>query len=286
MAIASLPDMSNPNRLQSAAVAPLLLGLGCGASQSVSPASAAPVITSRDLVYDAGGRRYEGHVSYPEGRDDLTPVLVFHDWHGIGRFTGDVTRRLAEAGCLAFAVDMYGRGVRPQQPAEAEARARELIADRAEMRARLLAGYRELAKLPHVDLRQVYGLGYSFGGIVAIEATQMDLPISRTVTLWGVLGAPGTALAAGTRSGFLVLHAGKDPFTPSAAVDAFEAMARAAGVSVRVVRYDRAYHAFGHPYVGDMSAQGIRYDPQIAGQAWRETLAYLDCGGERRNVHR
>ena len=49
-------------------------------------------------------------------------------------------RKLAEMGYVAFAADIYGKGVRPKTPQEAAAQAGIYKKDRALMRARTAAG--------------------------------------------------------------------------------------------------------------------------------------------------
>ena len=50
-------------------------------------------------------------------------MLVVHEWTGLGDYAKMRARKLAEMGYMAFATDIYGKGVRPATPQEAAAQA-------------------------------------------------------------------------------------------------------------------------------------------------------------------
>ena len=80
----------------------------------------APPIETKPLTYEIGGHTYEGSVSRPASLTGPAPgILVAHDWTGYGPFTRARAEDLARLGYIAFALDMYGKGVHAASPAEA-----------------------------------------------------------------------------------------------------------------------------------------------------------------------
>jgi len=250
------------------------MSLGLAAANLISSAASAAIVSS-DFLYEANGKTYEGYVSYPEGKTGLTPVLLHHDWHGVGPLTKDIAQRFAKAGYFAFAVDLFGQGVRPESSEDAAKNAATYLTNRELMRQRLIEAYAQLEKFKQVDAREVFSLGYSFGGPVAIELSQLDLPVTKTAILWGALNAPQIELGPDTKSSFLLLQGLKDPFAQPQDMAALEQKFVAHGIRHKIVTYENGYHAFGHTYVGDLSAYGIKYDEQIAEDAWSQVFEFF-----------
>ena len=63
-------------------------------------------------------------------------MLVVHEWTGLGEYARARANKLAAMGYVAFAIDIYGKGIRPKTPQEAAAQAGIYKRDRAQMRAR------------------------------------------------------------------------------------------------------------------------------------------------------
>ena len=83
----------------------------------------------------------EGYLAWDGAiQGQRSDVLVVHEWTGLGEYAKARTRRLAEMGYVAFAIDMYGKGIRPKTPQEAAAQAGIYKRDRALVRARTQAG--------------------------------------------------------------------------------------------------------------------------------------------------
>src|SRR5438067_1286256 len=74
-----------------------------------------PTVKTQPVDYSAGGVTLEGFVAYDSAKKSPQPgVLIIHDWMGPGKFANDKAQELANLGYVAFAVDVYGKGVRPK----------------------------------------------------------------------------------------------------------------------------------------------------------------------------
>jgi hypothetical protein len=73
------------------------------------PAAANSALKERDINYESGGVVLRGSLAYDEALPGRRPgLLVVHEWSGLNEHARHSARRLAEAGYVALALDMYG----------------------------------------------------------------------------------------------------------------------------------------------------------------------------------
>src|SRR5437667_222013 len=86
------------------------------------PAPNAARIQTREVEYREGGTVLKGFVAWDDAVAGKRPgVLVVHEWWGLNDHARNQARRLAEAGYVGFALDMYGAGKVTTHPQEAQA---------------------------------------------------------------------------------------------------------------------------------------------------------------------
>ena len=64
---------------------------------------------SEELNYKIDEQIYKSFVAYPES-SDAPLILIVHTWAGRDKFVEEKAKKLASAGYVAMAVDMYGDG--------------------------------------------------------------------------------------------------------------------------------------------------------------------------------
>ena len=85
----------------------------------------------------------EGHLAFDDSIAGRRPgVLIVHQWKGLGAYEKKRAEMLAKLGYTVFAVDIYGKGVRPDNPQDAGAMAGKYKSDRALLRARVGGDWR------------------------------------------------------------------------------------------------------------------------------------------------
>ncbi|HEX7400622.1 MAG TPA: dienelactone hydrolase family protein, partial [candidate division Zixibacteria bacterium] len=93
------------------------------------------------VEYKHGDVVLEGYLVYEDSIKESRPgILVVHDWMGLGPYAQRRADQLVELGYVAFAIDMYGKGIRPKNSDEAAAQAAIYRQDRPLMRSRAQAG--------------------------------------------------------------------------------------------------------------------------------------------------
>ena len=112
-------------------------------------------VQHKTVEYKAGDTVCEGYLAFDDAaQGDRPGVLVVHDWMGVSDHTRSVCDDLAKLGYVAFAADIYGKGVRPADAKAAGGLAGKYKSDRALLRARAAAGFEQLKAAPHVQAGQ------------------------------------------------------------------------------------------------------------------------------------
>src|SRR6266516_1361275 len=96
-------------------------------------------------------------------------------------------RRIAEAGYVGFALDMYGNGKVATHPQEAQAFVAEVTKDPAVVAARFNAALAQLKQDPHVDTTRIAAIGYCFGGGVVLGMARAGADLKAVGTFHGSL---------------------------------------------------------------------------------------------------
>ncbi|HMJ66190.1 MAG TPA: dienelactone hydrolase family protein, partial [Candidatus Binatia bacterium] len=121
-------------------------------------------IVFKPVEYKQGQAVLEGLSVYDDTVKGKRPaVLVVHQWKGLGDYEKKRAEMLAQLGYNVFAVDIYGKGIRPANPQDAAAEAAKYKENRSLLRARVNAGLEVLKKHELTDARRIGAMGYCFG---------------------------------------------------------------------------------------------------------------------------
>jgi dienelactone hydrolase len=227
-------------------------------------------VKTETVEYKQGDTICEGYLAYDDESKDKRPgVLVVHEWTGLNDYSKKRARQLAEMGYVAFAADIYGKGVRASNPTDAAKLAAKYKEDRKLMRARAQAGLDVLKKQPSVDPSRVAAIGYCFGGTTVLELARSGAELSGVVSFHGGLAAPTPEDAKAIKGKVLALHGADDPFVPAKEVAAFEEEMRKGGVDWQLVKYGGAVHSFTNPSAGDDPSKGAAYNASADRRSWQ-----------------
>src|SRR5262249_21778982 len=188
---------------------------------------------------------------------------------------GAGARRLAEAGYVGFALDMYGKGKLATTPKDAEAMMNEVLKDPTVVSARFAAAMAQLKQDPHVDPARISAIGYCFGGGVVLRAARAGADLDAVATFHGSLGTRTPAGPRAIQPRILVLTGDADPLVPPAQVDAFKQEMTAAGARFEVITYPGAKHAFTNPDADRYGVPALGYQAEADRQSWTAMLAFL-----------
>jgi dienelactone hydrolase len=158
-------------------------------------------IKTATVLYKDGGTELEGYVAYDDVKQGLRPgVLVIHDWTGVQDYAMSRARQLAELGYVAFAADIYGKGVRPTDPKDCAAEAGKYKGNLPLLRKRVQLGLEQLKLQPQTDPKKLAAIGYCFGGTTVLELARSGADIAGVVSFHGGLGTTMPAQAGGVKA--------------------------------------------------------------------------------------
>lgn len=227
-------------------------------------------IQTQAVEYKDGDAVLEGYLAYDDTSTEKRPgVLIVHDWMGVQAFAKKKAEELAGLGYVAFAGDIYGKGIRPANPQEAGLQAGIYKKDRALARSRAQAALKVLENNPLADTSRIAAMGYCFGGMVTLELARSGAELEGVISFHGSLDTPKPEDAQKIKGKVLVLHGADDPFVPPKDVAAFEKEMRDAKADWQLVSYGGAVHAFTNPEAGNDPSKGAAYNEIADRRSWR-----------------
>jgi dienelactone hydrolase len=222
-----------------------------------------------------GDTTLEGLVAWDDSYAGARPgVLVSHTWGGRSDFEDGKARDLAGLGYTAFALDLYGKGVRGSSPEENSALMQPLLDDRQKLQDRLLVSLNAMRALDEVDPARVAAVGFCFGGLCVIDIARTGEDIAGVVSFHGLFGAPGNTSGNRVSAKILILHGWDDPMaTPDQAVS-LAAELSAMGADWQLHGYGNTVHAFSNPNANDPT-RGTVYDATADARSWAAMRNFL-----------
>jgi len=235
---------------------------------AVSPVFAKVVTQTVD--YKDGNQVLEGYLAYDDSIQGKRPgILVVHEWNGLGHYAQFRARQMARLGYVAFAADIYGKGVSATTPDDALKLATPFYKDRALLRARAAAALDVLTGQPQTDTAKIAAIGYCFGGTTALELARSGAALAGVVSFHGGLATPNPLDAKNIKGRILVLTGGDDAFIGPDERKAFEDEMRSAGVNWEMDIYGGAMHAFTNPAADSHHMKNIAYNEQADHRSWQ-----------------
>jgi hypothetical protein len=111
--------------------------------------AAAAEVQTREIEYKEGEAVLQGLIAWDDALKGLRPgVLVVHEWWGHNEHARYQAKRLAEAGYVGFALDMFGKGKVTTHPKDAQGFMSEVQKDPAVIPARFHAALELLKQDP------------------------------------------------------------------------------------------------------------------------------------------
>jgi dienelactone hydrolase len=237
-------------------------------------AVASAEVKTKEVDYAQGETQLQGYLAWDDALPGKRPgVLVVHEWWGHNAHARRQAERLARAGYVAFALDMFGKGKVATHPEEAQAFTAEVTKDPAVMAARFAAARAQLEQDPHVDRRRIAAIGYCFGGAVVLGRALAGDDLLAVATFHGALGQAHPTGRGTIKARLLVMTGADDPMAPADQVATFEREMKAAGARFRVVRYPGAQHSFTNPDAEKSGMKGLAYNPEADRKSWAAMLA-------------
>jgi len=243
-------------------------------------------ITTRDVTIAIPDGELAAHLALPPPGSG-PGMLLLHEIYGVNVYVRDAAARLAEAGYVVLAPDLFWRtqpGLELPHTDEGTATGMQ-AAQQLDVPAAVgdaIAAMALLRSMPEVTGERVGAIGLCLGGTLAYQVAVHGTP-DVAVVYYGS-GIPGALDAAGAITCPTVMHwGGADPFIPREQVDAVAAMA-ADHPCIACHVHEGAGHAF------DNHRSERFHVPAARAAAWELTAQFLarelPAGGKRLTVRR
>ena len=215
--------------------------------------------------YSVAGKQYEGY--YLSAGENTPLVVIVHDWDGLTEYEIIRATMLHEQGYSVFAVDLYGKGIRPDKTADKRAMTQTLYQDRDKMRKLMNASVSHAITLGGNSKNAII-LGYCFGGAVALEMARSGIPMKSFVSFHGGLNTPDGQNYNNTIGEVVVFHGTADKAVSMNDFSSLAEQLESAGIEHEMSTYSGAPHAFS--VIGSS-----KYHEQADKKSWQRFKEHL-----------
>jgi carboxymethylenebutenolidase len=218
--------------------------------------------------FQVDGRTISAYLAVPE-HGSGPGVLVLHAWWGLTEPFRQVCDRLAQAGFVALAPDLY-HGKTTASVEEAQALVEALDQDSEQARDDIAGAVQVLRQHVATNLAGGRGklalVGFSMGGAYALD---MSVTLAEEIAAVVIFYATYTGLDYSRASAAYLCHfAEDDPFEPPESVAEMEKEFQAAGRQAIVYTYPGTRHWF-------FEENRPEYNSEAARLAWERTIEFL-----------
>jgi dienelactone hydrolase len=230
------------------------------------------------MIYKDSGIELEGYWQPSACKSDtpVPTVLIVHQWMGVTDNEKMRAGLLAKECYNAFALDMYGKGIRPANTDEAGKLATLYKNDPVLARKRLTAALDFVKQQPKVDAKKIAIIGYCFGGTMALELARSGAGIKGAVSFHGALLTKAPVTKPGViRAAIQIHHGAEDPLVPQEEIHGFMQEMKTADADWELTQYAHAVHAFTQKEAGNDPSKGFAYNAKADTRSWTATLDFL-----------
>lgn len=222
-------------------------------------------VAAQSLDYQVGGETYQGY--FVSSANDAPLVLLVHDWDGLTLYEKHRADMLKELGYAVFAVDLFGKGIRPTEVKDKQQHTGELYKDRQKMRQLMQAALTEAGN-QGANTNKTVVLGYCFGGSVALEMARSGTVMQGFVSFHGGLNTPAGQDYSQTDGEVLVFHGTADQMIKMTEFADLADQLEQHQVTHEMISYGGADHAF-------TVFDGERYDAVADSRSWQRFIDFL-----------
>lgn len=263
----------------------IALALAGGYAVAAFSAEAEPIHTDdKGLVagmveIPAADRKIPGYLARPAAKGRHPVILVNSEIFGVHEWVKDVCRRLAKAGYVALAPDLFVRAGDPSKLTDIKA-VMDIVkaTPEAQVTADTAASIRFLKSQPFADAARMGVTGFCWGGGATWVDCERFADFKAGVAWYGPLKAgpyprtPPLDLVKDLKCPVLGLYGGQDKGIPAADIEAMRAALKAANKPGEIIVYPEAQHGFLADYRPS-------YDPQASADGWKRMLAFFAAHG-------
>ncbi len=237
-------------------------------------------LVTATVEIDAGDRKIPGYLARPAAKGKHPVIFVNSEVFGVHEWVKDICRRLAKAGYVALAPDLFVRAGDPSKTSDMTVVMNIVKATPGDqVTSDTAASLKFLAVQPFTDMKRLGVTGFCWGGGATWLCCERFPEFRAGVAWYGPLKAgpyprtPPLDLAKDLKAPVLGLYGGQDKGIPAADIEAMRTALKAAGkTGSEIIVYPDAQHGF----LADYRPQ---YNADAAKDGWAKMLAFFKAHG-------
>jgi len=263
----------------------IALALAGGYAVAAFSAEADPIHTDEKGLVTAtveiqtSDRKIPAYLARPAAKGKHPVVFVNSEVFGVHEWVKDICRRLAKAGYVALAPDLFVRTGDPSKTTDMK-----VVMDivKAQPEPQVLgdttASLKWLAAQPFADMKRLGVTGFCWGGGATWRCCETFPEFKAGVAWYGPLKAgpypriPPLDGVKDLKCPVLGLYGGQDKGIPQPDIEAMRAAIKANGKQAEIVVYPDAQHGFLADYRPS-------YNAEASADAWKKMLAFFKAHG-------
>lgn len=218
------------------------------------------------ITYKVDGKSYEAYYTSPFPTAPL--VFLVHDWDGLDKYEIQRAKMLYDMGYATFAIDMFGKGVKPKTVPEKKALTGGLYKNRDLMR-KIQYSALETAKTVGANVNNAVGIGYCFGGTTLLEFARSGAMLKAFIPFHGGLKTPEGQSVSTIKGEVVVFHGTADKSISMNDFATFAKEMEESKIAHEMHTYSGAPHAFTNFY-------SKRYHKVADERSWKRLSEYLN----------
>ena len=263
----------------------IALALAGGYAVAAFSADAEPITTdSEGLITETveiqtADRKIPGYLARPSAKGKHPVVFVNSEVFGVHEWVKDVCRRLAKAGYVALAPDLFVRAGDPSKTTDFKVVMDIVKATPGDqVTSDTAASLKFLAAQPYADMKKMGVTGFCWGGGATWRDCETFPEFKAGVAWYGPLKAgpyprvPPLDGVKDLKCPVLGLYGGLDKGISAKDVEDMRAALKAAGRNDEIIVYPNADHGFLADYRSS-------YNAEAAKDGWAKMLAFFKANG-------
>lgn len=233
---------------------------------AVAAAPGAAPVKTEQVSFPSGAETVTGYLAAPDSTGKHPALLVLHEDWGLTDWVKEQTRKLAEQGYVALALDFY-HGRVAHDPSLAYDLMIAVPPDRAveEMEAAI----HFLIPRPDVEKEKIGVIGWGAGGKWALLLAVNDPFLTACVSNYGVMPTDPAEIAK-IHAPVLAIFGADDRYITAGDIQDFQNAMDGAHKSVEIQVYPSAATGF------ENSTDKLGFRESAAEDAWERTIAFLN----------
>jgi len=237
--------------------------------------------------YEYGAKTCKDSYYVPDDADGPLPVvLVIPDYHGATEYAEKNAQAICDLGYVGYCLDFYGERAMPKTSGEAGEMIVSYIDDRTKALERNRAALDQARALDVVDGSKTAVIGYSSGGMFALDMARRVADIGAAIAVWGVLVPwqlrPFPMIEPKVDGPkVLILQGTDDPFNPLEGILGVMHEFNATGTDYQLILFGGKKHAFSLKTEDNLEVRGgeepeaLLYDADADARSRRYVADFL-----------